>query len=238
MATEDIKKEDPGDDIYRGRTPWSTGWVAAAVIVFVFGYTFVRIYYAREEPPSFPFEESQQASLGPLHATPPWRPVQVVTTTSDTAAPPPQLLNYLPMASGVPREFSAVLPRDSVWPTVVEEAAIVRSEGEFHLHLTLSWPNNSTPPTGWIAFSRAAVTGEGAARSSLLGRIREDLERSIFISDHILILPDPASRPVASADAPRRVVLTISQDSIPGPATRLIIPTRRGLAFLDLRAVP
>lgn len=221
------------------RKPWSLAWIAAAIVAFAAFYTTIRLNYARPDKALEPYQASQDAALGPLAGPTPWVPVAVTTTAAVPGETSTAQLNYLPMATGVPREFGSLLPSDAVWPAVVEGMSVSRAEGLVTVRLTLAWPEKVTVPGGWFGFARAALTAESAGSSKrLLSQLRNELERSIFFTDHVLLLPDPKSAPDPRGSDARSLVLTFPEAALPAKAPRLIVPTRRGLAFVELPAVP
>ena len=213
--------------------PWGFTWIALAIIGFVLAYTYIRLQYAREEAPSNPYEESQQVLSGPLEGSAPWTQIPV-NVLQDNPASTPLQLNYLPMAAGIPREFGVIIPPGAVWPSVVEAVSLSRGEGRIRLELTVAWPEDSRPPSGWFGFSRAQLTPEQAGGSArLLAQIRSELERSLFLTDHLLLLPDPSSQALGPQETSRRITLDFPETALPSPKARIVLPTRRGLAFVE-----
>lgn len=220
------------------RQPWPMGWIVAAVVGFIAVSTYVRLNYSREEAPVSPFAESQEAALGPLEGKDPWTRVPVEVVPANAQSGPSLLLNYLPMASGIPREFGALLPKDAVWPQLLEAAHLQRlPDGGLEITLAVLWPEGVSIPSGMLAFSRAAVTATDAP-GGLLAQIRTDLERSIFLGDHLLLLPDPASPAARERSLSQSLQLRLPASALSAPHARIILPTRRGLAFIDPTAVP
>jgi hypothetical protein len=231
---------DPKPAEAPAQKPWGYSWIAVAIIAFVLAYTFIRLQYARPDAPSNPFEENEQVKAGPLAGNAPWRTVKVAALAAQTAEGFSSLtLNYLPMAAGVPREFGVILPKDAVWPSVVEAVACRVIDGNITLVLDVAWPEKGNVPSGWFGFARGELDSEKAGGSArLLSQIRSDLERSIFLTSHVILMPEPGSPQVSALDAPRRVSLEFPLASLPTPTARIVLPTRRGLAFVELPSVP
>lgn len=223
------------------RSPWPWWPFLLAIAVFCAGYTWIRVAYARPQRATEPWADRQVADAGPLAGPHPWSTSTPLPAPTDAPPPASTRWTYLPTASGIPREFARSVDPATRWPDSVDNAAALRDASGLRFRLSARW-SDTPPPPGWVAFSRDALPAPAAdaPRPGTLRLLREDLERSVFLDAHVLLLPQPtpaSPTPGNPADV-SGIDLFLPHSSLPPGPFRLIVPTQRGLAWLELPAAP